>query len=63
MQATDIEIHTRWLLETKKKINRIYSERTGKPIEKVEKDMERDYFMSAKEAVDYGIVDEVLLKK
>ena len=62
-QATDIEIRTRWLLETKKKMNRIYSERTGKPIEKIEKDTERDYFMSADEAVDYGIVDKVLLKK
>lgn len=62
-QATDIEIHTRWLLETKKKISRIYSERTGKPLEKVEKDMERDYFMSAGEAVDYGIVDKILSKK
>ncbi|MEY8000069.1 ATP-dependent Clp endopeptidase proteolytic subunit ClpP [Clostridium sp. Mt-5] len=61
-QATDIEIHTKWLLETKKKINSIYSEKTGNPIEKIEKDMERDYFMSAKKAVDYGIVDKVLLK-
>lgn len=61
-QATDIEIHTQWLLNTKRKLNKIYSERTGQPIEKIEKDMERDFFMSAKEAKDYGIIDKILLK-
>jgi ATP-dependent Clp protease protease subunit len=61
-QATDIEIHTKWLLEIKKKMNRLYSEMTGKPIEKIEKDVERDYFMSAKEALDYGLVDKILEK-
>ncbi|MFL0195221.1 ATP-dependent Clp endopeptidase proteolytic subunit ClpP [Clostridium sp. WILCCON 0269] len=61
-QATDIKIHTEWLLKTKKKINKIYSEKTGKPIEKIEKDMERDYFMSAEEAVTYRLIDKILLK-
>ncbi|AKN29662.1 Clp protease [Clostridium carboxidivorans P7] len=61
-QATDIKIHTDWLLKTKKKMNKIYSEKTGKPIEQIEKDMERDYFMSAKEAVEYGLVDKILSK-
>lgn len=61
-QATDIEIHTQWLLNTKRKLNKIYSERTGQPIEKIEKDMERDFFMSAEEAKDYGIIDKILLK-
>ncbi|ADK16340.1 MULTISPECIES: ATP-dependent Clp endopeptidase proteolytic subunit ClpP [Clostridium] len=61
-QATDIEIHTKWLLGIKKKMNRLYSEMTGKPIEKIEKDVERDYFMSAKEALDYGLVDKILSK-
>jgi ATP-dependent Clp protease protease subunit len=61
-QATDIKIHTEWLLRTKNKINKIYSERTSNPIEKIEKDMERDYFMSAEEALSYGIIDKILLK-
>lgn len=60
-QATDIKIHTEWLLKTKKKMNKIYSEKTGNPVEKIEKDMERDYFMSANEAKEYGIVDQILL--
>ncbi len=59
-QATDIKIHTDWLLKTKDKINKIYSEKTKKLIETIEKDMERDYFMSAKEALDYGIIDKIL---
>ena len=61
-QATDIKIHADWLIKTKKKINRIYSENTGKPIEKIEKDMERDYFMSPEEALEYGIIDKILIK-
>lgn len=59
-QATDIKIHTEWLLKTKNKINKIYSEKTKKPIEEIERDMERDYFMSAQEALSYGIIDKVL---
>lgn len=61
-QATDIKIHTEWLLRTKGKLNKIYSERTGQPIEKIERDMERDFYMSADEAKNYGIIDKVLLK-
>ena len=61
-QATDIKIHTEWLLRVKSKINKIYSEKTGNPIEKIERDMERDYFMSAEEAMDYGIIDRILSK-
>lgn len=59
-QATDIKIHTDWLLRTKDKMNRIYSERTGQPLEKIQKDIERDFFMSAEEAKAYGIIDEIL---
>ncbi|GEP62712.1 ATP-dependent Clp endopeptidase proteolytic subunit ClpP [Clostridium beijerinckii] len=59
-QATDIRIHTEWLLKTKNKLNKIYSEKTKKPIEKIERDMERDYFMSAEEALSYGIIDKIL---
>lgn len=61
-QATDIKIHSDWLLKTKCKINKIYSEKTGNTFEKIEKDMERDYFMSAEEAMKYGIIDKILLK-
>jgi ATP-dependent Clp protease protease subunit len=61
-QATDIKIHTEWLLKTKNKLNKIYSERTGKPIEEIEKDMERDNFMSAEEAMSYGLIDKILQK-
>lgn len=59
-QATDIKIHTDWLIRIKDKINRILSERTGQPLERIEKDVERDFFMSADEAKAYGIVDEVM---
>ncbi|MFT8316182.1 MAG: ATP-dependent Clp endopeptidase proteolytic subunit ClpP [Clostridium sp.] len=61
-QATDIKIHADWLLKTKSKINKIYSERTGNSLEKIDKDMERDYFMSAEEAMKYGIIDKILSK-
>ena len=59
-QATDIEIHAREILKTREQMNRITAERTGQPLEKVEKDTERDYFMSAEEAKTYGIVDLVV---
>ena len=59
-QATDIEIHAREILKTREQMNKITSERTGQPLEKVEKDTERDFFMSAEEAKAYGIVDQVV---
>jgi ATP-dependent Clp protease, protease subunit len=62
-QATDIDIHAKRILKTKETLNRILSERTGQPIEKIAKDVERDYFMSADEAKDYGLIDEVIDKK
>ena len=58
-QATDVAIRAEWLLNTKKKMNRLISELTGQPLEKVEKDVERDYFMSAEEGLQYGIIDEI----
>ncbi|TGE33842.1 ATP-dependent Clp endopeptidase proteolytic subunit ClpP [Desulfosporosinus sp. Sb-LF] len=61
-QATEIEIHARQLLRTKAKMNRILSERTGQPLERVEKDTDRDYYMTAEEAKEYGLVDQVLEK-
>jgi ATP-dependent Clp protease protease subunit len=62
-QATDIKIHTERLIRIKDKLNRILSENTGQPFEKISKDVERDYFMSAEEAKEYGIVDEVMTRR
>jgi ATP-dependent Clp protease protease subunit len=62
-QATDIKIHTEWLIKIKDKLNRILSENTGQPLEKIERDVERDFFMSAEEAKAYGIVDEVMIRR
>ena len=59
-QATDIKIHAEQILKTKDKINQILSERTGQPLEKIQVDCERDYFMSAEEAKAYGLVDAIL---
>ncbi|TKH13781.1 ATP-dependent Clp endopeptidase proteolytic subunit ClpP [Peribacillus simplex] len=61
-QATEIEISARRILKLKDHINQIISERTGQPIEKVEKDTDRDYFLSANEAKDYGIIDEIIVQ-
>lgn len=61
-QASDINIHAQHILKTKEKLNRILSQHTGQKIAKVEKDTDRDYFMSAEEAVKYGIVDKVIGK-
>jgi ATP-dependent Clp protease protease subunit len=62
-QATDIGIHAERILKIKKKLNTILSERSGQPLEKVEADTERDNFMSAEEAKNYGLVDEVIVRK
>jgi ATP-dependent Clp protease protease subunit len=62
-QATEIEIHTRQLLKIKEKMNRILAERTGQPLERVTQDTDRDHYMTAEEAKDYGIVDQVMEKK
>jgi len=61
-QATDIEIQAEEILRMKKELNKIMSEQTGQSIKKVEKDTERDYFMSAQEALKYGIIDKILEK-
>ena len=58
-QATDVEIHTNYLLRLKKLLNTILSERTGQPYEKVCKDTERDNFMTAEEALEYGLIDKI----
>lgn len=59
-QATDIEIHARRILKTKETLTKIIADRTGNPIDKVKQDIERDYFMEAKEALEYGIIDKVI---
>ena len=58
-QASDIEIQARHIQKTKQKINKILSERTSKPLEKIEKDTDRDFYMSADEALEYGIIDKI----
>lgn len=61
-QATDIDIHAKRILRMKETLNTILSERTGQPLEKVKKDVERDYFMTSAEAMEYGLIDKVITK-
>jgi ATP-dependent Clp protease protease subunit len=62
-QATDIEIHAREILKTREQLNKILADRTGQPLEKIQADTERDYFMSADEAKSYGLVDQVVANR
>jgi ATP-dependent Clp protease protease subunit len=62
-QATDIEIQAREILKLRESLNVILAERTGQPLEKIRLDSERDFFMSAAEAKDYGLIDEVIAKR
>ncbi len=62
-QATDIKIHAENILRTRDKLNKILSERTGQPLDKIERDTERDFFMSADEAKDYGIIDDIMVRR
>ena len=62
-QATDIEIHAKEILYLRKRLNAILAERTGQPIERIERDTERDNFMSAEDAVQYGLIDKVLTSR
>jgi ATP-dependent Clp protease, protease subunit len=62
-QATDIEIHAREILKMKETLNKILANHTGQPIEKIQTDTDRDFFMSGEDAKSYGIVDEVITKK
>lgn len=62
-QATDIDIHAKRILKMKGNLNKILSENTGKPIEQIEADVERDYFLSSDEAKEYGLIDSVITKK
>jgi ATP-dependent Clp protease, protease subunit len=62
-QATDIEIHARDILKTKGTLNKILAQCTGQPLEKIERDTDRDYFLEAEEAKAYGLVDQVIAKR
>jgi ATP-dependent Clp protease protease subunit len=59
----EIEIHARRILKMRDTLNQILAERTGQPLEKISQDTDRDYFLSAAEAKDYGIIDEVITRK
>lgn len=62
-QATDIEIEAREILRLRRQLNEIYAQNTGQPLAKIEKDMDRDFFMSAEEALAYGLIDRVIEEK
>jgi ATP-dependent Clp protease protease subunit len=62
-QATDIDIHAKEILRTRQVLNELLAKHTGQPIERVTKDVERDFIMSAEQAKDYGIVDEIVVKR
>lgn len=62
-QASDIEIQARHIQKIKNKINQILSEKTNQPIEKIERDTDRDFYMGAKEALEYGIIDQIFEKR
>jgi len=62
-QASDIKIHADWILKTKEKLNRILSENTGQSLEIIERDSDRDFFMSAEDAKKYGLVDSIITSK
>ncbi len=59
-QATDIQIHAKRIIQMRDSLNKILAERTGQPLERIEKDTDRDNFMTAQEAKEYGLVDEVI---
>jgi len=62
-QATEIEIHAKEILRTRQVINKILADHTGQPMEKIERDTERDFFMTVEEAKDYGLIDEVFVSR
>ncbi|KEZ78398.1 endopeptidase Clp [Salinisphaera hydrothermalis C41B8] len=62
-QQTDIEIHAREILQARERLNQILADHSGQPLEKIQRDTERDFFMSANEAVEYGVIDDVLTSR
>ena len=61
-QVSDVEIHARELVRTKRRMNELYSEMTGQPVEKIERDTDRDYMLGPREAVEYGVIDRVVTR-
>lgn len=61
-QATEVDIHAREILKIRERLNRIVSQHSGQPLDKISRDTERDYFMSGTEAKDYGLIDEVIVR-
>jgi ATP-dependent Clp protease, protease subunit len=62
-QASDIKIHADQIIKTRSKLNKILSEKTGQPLDKIERDTDRDFYMSAEEAKEYGIVDDIMVRR
>ena len=62
-QATDIEIHAKEILEVRERLNKILAEHTGKPMEVIQQDTDRDFFMNADASVEYGLIDEVMTQR
>lgn len=62
-QATDIEIHATEILKLRRHLNQIYASQTGQPLDTIERVMERDRFMSAEEAKDFGLIDQVMVQR
>jgi ATP-dependent Clp protease protease subunit len=62
-QATEIEIQAREILKTREQLNKILADRTGQPLERIARDTERDYYMSADESKEYGLIDQVISKR
>jgi len=62
-QASDFEIHAKEILDVRERLNRILAEHTGQPLEQIQKDTDRDFFMSASQSVEYGLIDEVMTNR
>jgi len=62
-QATDIEIHAREILKLKERLNQMLAQNTGQPVERIAEDVERDFFLTAEDACDYGLIDKVLTRR
>ncbi len=62
-QAADFEIHAKEILEIRERLNRILAKHTGQPLERIQKDTDRDFFMSAQDSVEYGLIDEVMVSR
>ena len=62
-QTTEIKIHADQMIKTREKLNRILSEQTGQPLEVIERDTERDHYMTAQEALEYGLIDGIMDKR